>query len=145
MEWNIVFKKVKSSKALENYINEKIERECSKFSLNIIQATVVISQSGHDYVAACNIVGAHGLKLHVEGKASDTHAAIDNMVHKLDLSLKKSKDKQKGHKHGSKEALAASLEASAQNPQDGDWDMVPIDAEDLLTYEKKKKGKKKSA
>ncbi len=141
MEWSIVFKKVKPSKVLEKYVSEKVTRECQKFSLKVIQATVVLSQSGRDYKAACTVIGANSLRIHVEGKGVETHAAIDNMIHKLDLSLKKSKDKKTEHNHESKEILAG-MEQKSPEGQDMEWDEVPVDAEDLLTYEEKKKNKK---
>ena len=127
--------KVKASKAIEEYVHEKVNRECNKFALNFLKASVVISQSGHDYVAACTIVGAGSLKVHVEGKGSETHAAIDQMIHKLDLSLKKNKDKIKAHSHPSKEVLAEMQPELSEG--DADPDDVPVDAEDLLTYEEK--------
>lgn len=144
MEWQVVFKQVKASKATEEYVHEKVSRECNKFTLKIIKATVVISASGHDFVAACTVIGAHNLRIHVEGKGSETHGAIDQMVHKLDNSLKKNKDKFRSHSHDSKEVLAG-LEQEPASLDDIDSDDVPVDAEDLLSYEEKKKKKKQSA
>merc|ERR1712078_332109 len=115
-----MFKKIKPSKVLEDYISEKIKRECHKFSLNIIQATVVLSQSGNEYTASCNIVG-NVLKLHLEAKGSETHAAIDAMVHKLHLSLQKNKEKRRQHGQQSREVLAK-MKKNPADVYDMDWD-----------------------
>ena len=144
MEWKILFKKVKPSELLENYISEKITRECRKFSLDIIQVTVVLSQSGRDYTATCNLVGGQSLKLHMEGKGEETHAAIDNMVHKLNLSLKKNKDRFTEHKHTSRGGFSQ-LKQNPPESVDQDWDSVPMDADDVLALEKRKNSKKKLA
>lgn len=140
MELYINFKKVKISQTIKKYTREKIQRELEKFNTNIAQADVIISQEGFNYSVSCHMIGANSFSFHVEGVGSETHEAVDSVVQKIHSILKKKKDKITNHRRKIKK-LEKYKETPFLDIYNKDWDMIPIDAEDIIKYENTKNGK----
>ena len=134
MQCHFSFKHMESSQGLIDYAEKKIVRKIERYSTKPIEAHVVFSIEGAQHNAAVNVVGGDGFSFQVEAASPDMYASIDLLLDKLDAKLKKHKEKLKNHKnHRNLKSLSVEEEADKD-----DCDNVPVDAKDLLKFEKAK-------
>ena len=132
MECRFSFKHMKSSDSLIEYAEPKIRLKIEKLVSKPIEAHITFSVDGHTHLAHCNVVGGEGLHCQVEASSPDMYASLDLMLDKLEGQLKKQKEKLKNHKH------QHNVKDLPIKETEDDWEAVPVDAADLLKYEKAK-------
>ena len=134
MQIRFSFKHMETSDALISYAEEKIRNKIEKFSTKPIEAHVVFSVENLDQMAHCHERGGDGFSMEVQASCTDMYGSVDKLIDKLEAQLKKHKEKLKDHKHMAKLADLA-VESL---PDKSDPDEVPVDANDLVKFEKAK-------
>lgn len=130
MQFRFSFKHMETSEALQNYAEEKIKVEVEKFVTKPIEAHVTFSVDRHQHHVLCSLAGGDGFTVNVEHECDDMYASVDRMIDKMVTQLKKKKEKLKDHKHQKSQELFALPYA------DDDFDAIPIDAADIVKFEK---------
>lgn len=98
MKIHINFRKVKESEEIKSYAKDKILRELEKFRSKAEQVDVVITKEGQEYVVKCHMTGKSRYSFHVEGRGSETHEAVDQMIKKSHAVMSKKKGKLREHR-----------------------------------------------
>ena len=142
MECKIHFKNSKPSRLLKEYAESKILKTIEKYSTKPIEANLSIEKQGYEHLCHCHVIGGDGFNFQVESRSSERYGAVDLLLHKLEAQLKRKKEKLKKHHTKGKKPTFMSLAIDNENPNTVECDDLPIDAEDLLKYEK---GKSKQA
>jgi len=138
MQTSVTFKKLDSSDHLKAYVSEKLDR-FDKYLYNPAEANVVLSVEKFRHIAEIKIVGD---RLSIIGKeeTEDMYSAIDMVLDKLEKQIKKSKEKIRERRGGSKaKELGTTAEASALEPEDNPMELMvesieykPMDVEEAL-------------
>jgi putative sigma-54 modulation protein len=91
MQTSVTFKNIDSSDHLKSYVMEKLNR-LDKLLDNPAAATVVLSVEKFRHIAEISLSGD---RLNIVGKEEtvDMYSAIDMVLDKLEIQLKKSKQK----------------------------------------------------
>lgn len=135
MQCRFSFKHMKSSQALIDYATEKAEQKIEKYASKPIEAHITFSVEGRDHIAHCNVIGGDGFNIQVEAGCEDMYGTIDLLVDKLEIQLKRQKEKLKSHKH----QIGLHHLQLKEVTSDEDYETVPVDAKDLLKFEKARK------
>jgi putative sigma-54 modulation protein len=100
MQTSVTFKNLDPSEHLKAYVGEKLNR-FDKYLYNPAEANVVLSVEKFRHMAEINITGD---RLNINGKeeTDDMYSAIDMALDKLEIQIKKNKQKIRGHRSGSK-------------------------------------------
>jgi len=100
MQTSVTFKNLDPSEHLKAYVGEKLNR-FDKYLYNPAEANVVLSVEKFRHMAEINITGD---RLNIIGKeeTDDMYSAIDMALDKLEKQIKKSKEKIREHRTGSK-------------------------------------------
>jgi putative sigma-54 modulation protein len=100
MQTSVTFKNIDPSEHLKTYVGGKLDR-FDRFLDNPAEANVVLSVEKFRHIAEINIVGD---KLTIYGKeeTNDMYSAIDMVLDKLEKQIKKSKQKIRERRSGSK-------------------------------------------
>ena len=100
MHTSVTFKNIDPSDSLRAYVEEKLNR-FDRFLDSPAEANVVLSVEKFRHIAEINISGR---KLNIIGKeeTSDMYSAIDMVLDKIGKQLKKSKEKIRDRRGGSK-------------------------------------------
>ncbi len=106
MKFNITARHTTLTPALTDYARKKVEKT-QKFFDAIIWAQVVLSVEKLRHIAEI-VVHTPGETFRTEGVAGDLYAAIDIASHKLDLHLKKVKEKMKDYRNAKAMKIAVS-------------------------------------
>ncbi len=130
MQFQFSFKHMETSVALQNYAEDKIKEKVKKYVTKPIDAQVTFHVEKQSHRAHCSLRGGDGFSVEVDHVCEDMYGSIDQMIDKLDIQLKRQKEKLKNHKN--KKTVK---HLSVVNP---DADSA-IDAEDLLKYEQASK------
>ena len=96
MQLNIRAKHLELTPALSEYVHKKVEKAQRYFD-SIIWAQAVLTVEKHRHIAEI-IVHTPGNTFRTLGESLDLYSAIDIAVHKLDVHLSRSKEKQKNHR-----------------------------------------------
>lgn len=132
MQCRFSFKHMETSESLSNYANEKIISKIERFSTKPIEAHVTFEVEGHMHHTHVNVHGGDGFNFQVDATSPDMYASVDLVIDKLEAQLKRRKERLKKHKNNHNVKFMA-----PQEPLDKeDCDNVPVDAADLLKYEK---------
>jgi putative sigma-54 modulation protein len=126
MQFQFSFKHMETSKALQEYAQEKIQTQIEKFVTKPIEVQVTFSVDRHWQQAVCTLVGGDGFKVNVEHRCDDMYGSVDRIVDKLATQLKKKKDKLKQHK------FKNSLKTLPIVNEDDDEE---VDAQDIAKFE----------
>lgn len=136
MQFRFSFKHMETSQALQNYAKDKIKIEVEKFVSKPIEAHVTFSVDRHQHLVLCSLAGGDGFSVNVEHACEDMYGSVDHMIDKMVTQLKRKKEKLKDHKH----QRFAEPFASVANGDD--YDAMPIDAADIVKFEKVAKGRR---
>lgn len=136
MDCRFSFKQLKRSEVLIDFAQPKILAKIEKYSTKPIDAHVTFMKQGFNYEVRCTLHGGDGFNTQVDAVSSDLHNALDIMLDKLDVQLKKQKEKIKRHKYPEKSNIRHLRLVPTPAELMDDWDSVPIDAEDVIKYEK---------
>ena len=106
MNTSVRFKNLESSEALKSYVSEKLNRMDKYFS-GPAEANVVLSIEKFRHSAEINITGD---RLAINGKeeTEEMYAAIDMVLDKLEVQIKKSKQKSRDYRLKDKDDPLAS-------------------------------------
>lgn len=140
MIFRFTFKHMSTSNALRVYAEEKISAQIAKFVSKPIDAHLTFSIEHLDHRVHLSLVAGDGFSLQVEGNHEDMYGAIDLMIDKLEVQLKRHKEKLKGHKYPSIKAVPALATEDASAAEASDLGAVrmdedAVDAAELLAYE----------
>jgi ribosomal subunit interface protein len=125
---------MKPLEILKEYSEKKILQKIGRYVTKPRDAHITFFQEGHLYTVHCKLQGGDGFSCQVESKSEDKFSAIDQLVGKLEVQIKRHKEKIKSHrdqKTGQKFSRSQN-----QNQKPNNCDEVPIEAEDLIKYEK---------
>lgn len=134
MQCRFSFKHMKTSEALINYAETKITQKIEKYSTKPIEAHVTFSVEGHEHKAHCGVTGGDGFNFQVDSASADMYGSVDLLLSKLETQLKKQKEKLKQHKRPKTLKQLELVEYVAKD----DCDNIPIDADDLIKFERAK-------
>ena len=100
MQTSVTFKNLDPSDTLKSYVTDKLNR-FDRLLDNPAEANVVLSVEKFRHIAEINIAGD---RLTINGKEEtvDMYSAIDNVMDKLEKQIKKSKQKIRERRTGSK-------------------------------------------
>jgi len=100
MQTSVTFKNLDSSETLKSYVTDKLNR-FDRLLDNPAEANVVLSVEKFRHIAEINIAGD---RLNINGKEEtiDMYSAIDMVLDKLEKQIKKSKQKIRERRPGSK-------------------------------------------
>jgi putative sigma-54 modulation protein len=129
------FKHMKSSSALSTYATDKIFGRIEKLATKPIESHITFIVEGGDHKAHCSVKGGDGFNFEVEAISSDMYSSVDLLSDKLYAQLVKQKEKLKNHKNG---ITLKNLKVETVPALD-DCDSVPVDAKDMLKFEKARK------
>jgi len=106
MNTSVRFKKLESSDALRSYVSEKLNR-LDKYFNGPTEASVVLSIEKFRHSAEINITGD---RMAINGKeeTEEMYAAIDMVLDKLEVQIKKNKQKSREHRTKAKASAVAS-------------------------------------
>lgn len=95
-DFDVTFKRVESSEALRDYAEKRTEklRKLVTYSLKI---HVVLSLENKTDQCAELVVHAEHKELVASAKAKDLYESIDLAAHKMEMQLKKERERKKGH------------------------------------------------
>jgi putative sigma-54 modulation protein len=129
MQFQFSFKHMEVSEPLKKHATEKLSTEIQKFVSKPVDCHLTFSVDKHNHTAHCSFNGGDGFTFQVEHTCSDMYGSIDHMVDKLEVQLRRQKEKIKDHKRP-RFGKRGSFES-----RDRDFDNAEIDAEDILKYE----------
>lgn len=129
MQFQFSFKQMQSSEALTKLSQAKLTAEIEKFVTKPVDCHVTFSADKHKHTAHCSFNGGDGFTFHVEHTCDDMYSSIDQMVDKLEVQLRRHKEKLKDHKN------RLGLKKDLMNTKNRDYEAAEIDAADILKYE----------
>ena len=130
MQFRVSFKHMKSSPALSEYAEHKIVQTVKKYSTKPIETHVTFSVEGREHIVHCNVSGGDGFSfkwMPVVKTCTDRLILLD----KLDVQLRRQKERVK-HKNSNVRSLRLVKPASSKY----DCDSIPVDASDVIKYDK---------
>lgn len=118
MQVTVTFRHMESSEALKSYAVEKTER-LSKYLVEPIEVHWVLSVEKIRHIADATVT-ANGITIKGQGDTQDMYSSIDTAIDKLEMQVRKHKEKVKDHKNHNGESIryAAAAEAmSGERPR----------------------------
>ena len=131
MQLRFSFKHMKSSNAVRELAEKKILSKVERYSTKPIEVAVTFSVEKHQHTINCVVKGGDGFNFQVSATSEDMYGSVDLMADKLEIQLRRQKEKVKKHK--SKDNLRHLPHVTPKSKDD--CDHVPVDAGDLLKYE----------
>ncbi|MEW5910678.1 MAG: ribosome-associated translation inhibitor RaiA [Thermodesulfobacteriota bacterium] len=140
MQTSVTFKNIDSSDHLKSYVTEKLNR-LDKLLDNPAEATVVLSVEKFRHIAEITLSGD---RLNINGKeeTGDMYSAIDMVLDKLEIQIKKSKEKirdRKGKLKDKNQRLETEPPGSLSEKEEGETqirvqtiDYKPMDIEEAV-------------
>jgi putative sigma-54 modulation protein len=98
MHINITARHIELTKSLADYVNLKVEK-AEKYLSTLVWAQVILSVEKYRHVAEVVVHGAQ-TTFRAKEESLDLYAAIDLALDKLEIQLKKFKEKMKAHRNG---------------------------------------------
>jgi putative sigma-54 modulation protein len=139
MQSRFTFKHMETSSSLIDYAKDKLVSKIEKFSTKPIEVHITFSVEAHSqHHTHVNIHGGDGFHFQIDGTSIDMYASIDLVVDKMEAQLKKRKEKLKSHKTTSHIKVLPPMEEDGDAFDKEDCDSVPVNAKDLIKYEKAK-------
>ncbi len=116
MQTSVTFKNLDPSEPLKAYVTEKLDR-FDRLLDNPAEASVVLSVEKFRHIAEISITGD---RLNINGREeiNDMYSAIDMALDKLETQLKKSKQKIRERRVGSKQSIKDITETEMEGPGD---------------------------
>lgn len=116
MQISVTFKNIDPSENLKSHIKSKLDRY-DKYLDNPAEANVVLSVEKFRHIAEINLTGDR-LKINCKEETNDMYSAIDMVMDKLEIQIKRNKEKTRGHRGGSKTKVAEMLAEKVQTADD---------------------------
>ena len=106
MQISVMFKNIESSDSVKIHIHEKFDKLDRMLDYSA-EAHIVLSVEKLRHIADVNLI-CDKIKIHArEESEKNLYAAIDTLVDKVRLQIKKLKEKQRRHLAGDKESIKA--------------------------------------
>lgn len=135
MQISFSFKRMDTSPALRDYAHAKILEKLNKYATKQLTANVFFSIDHREHHTHITVSGGDGFNFVVTAQSPDMYATVDQTIDKLDIQLKRQKERIKNHKK-----VSNIRDLPIKHQWDKlDADSVPIDAEDLIKYEHARK------
>lgn len=137
MQTSVTFKNIDSSNHLKNYVREKLGR-FDRLLDNPAEANVVLQVEKFRHIAEINIVGD---RMTINGKeeTEDMYSAIDSVLDKLEIQIKKTKQKTRDRRgakaHGKERMLQDAMgleEPSDKQVRIKHIDYKPMDVDEAV-------------
>ena len=124
MQTSVTFKNLDPSEPLKSYVTEKLDR-FDRLLDNPAEASVVLSVEKFRHIAEISITGD---RLNINGREeiNDMYSAIDMALDKLEKQIKKSKQKIRERRAGSKQSIKDIRESEMEVPGDESSPQVMI-------------------
>jgi ribosomal subunit interface protein len=97
MRFQVFFKHMDASQAVQDYAAGKLRERFAKYSLPIGEVHLTFSIENIDAAASCYFV-ADGHPVHLIEVADSMNAAVDGLVDRVDMSLRRLKEKRCSHR-----------------------------------------------
>lgn len=136
MQFQFSFKHMDSSDALRKYSEEKIREKVAKFVSKPIEALTTFSVDRHNHKVTCHLVAGDNFRTQVEATSDDMYNSVDRMIDKLEVQLKKQKEKLKDHKKSPKISDLSPEPLMVESEMDPDD--VAVDAGDVIKLEQRR-------
>ncbi len=112
MQISVTFRQIEPSDALKNYVTDRLSK-FKRFLEGPVEAHVVLGLEKFRHLADVTI-DSNGRIIKGKEENTDMYAAIDLVMDKIDMQLKKFRDKQRGAKGDRSARTAALVEAEAE-------------------------------
>ena len=141
MQFRFSFKQMDPSEALRAYAEDKIRDKISKYATKPIEAHVTFKVAKHEHIAHCSVSGGDGFNVQVEHVCEDMYGSVDRLIDKLEVQLKRHKERLKGHKGRSGHRDYPTDMGPQDDGRSGNLDVAVVDAEDIIKYEQVKRAR----
>ena len=111
MQISVTFRHLDSSEALKNYVSDRLNK-FKRYLDGPVEAHVVLSMEKFRHLADVTIDN-NGRIIKGKEENADMYAAIDLVMDKIDMQLKKFRDKLRGVKGDRSRSAATAVEAAA--------------------------------
>lgn len=112
MQISVTFRQLEPSDALKNYVTDRLSK-FKRYLEGPVEAHVVLGLEKFRHLADVTI-DSNGRIIKGKEENTDMYAAIDLVMDKIDMQLKKFRDKQRGAKGDRSARTAAVVEAEAE-------------------------------
>lgn len=112
MQISVTFRQIEPSDALKNYVTDRLSK-FKRYLEGPVEAHVVLGLEKFRHLADVTI-DSNGRIIKGKEENSDMYAAIDLVMDKIDMQLKKFRDKQRGVKGDRSARTAAVVEAETE-------------------------------
>jgi ribosomal subunit interface protein len=97
MRYQISGKQIDIGEALQTHVQTELDAAIQKYTDRPIDALVVFSKSGHEYVCEATVHLSSGLTAAAKAHATEIYAAFDGCCEKMDKQLRRYKRRMKDH------------------------------------------------
>ena len=132
MEIQVHGKHLDLGEALSQHVEDNLKAGVDKYSENPIDAQVIFSKDGHEFICDMTVHLSTGLKTKARGKATEIYGCADDAIERMEKQLRRYKRRLKNHHNERKtpiEAFAEKsyvIEASADDSDESNADFQPI-------------------
>ncbi len=112
MQISVTFRQIEPTDALKNYVTDRLSK-FKRYLEGPVEAHVVLGLEKFRHLADVTI-DSNGRIIKGKEENTDMYAAIDLVMDKIDMQLKKFRDKQRGAKGDRSARTAAVVEAEAE-------------------------------
>jgi putative sigma-54 modulation protein len=123
-----------SSDSLSAFATKKILEKIDRFSTKPIEAHMTFSVNNHEHHAQLAVKGGDGFNFQVEAVSQGMYGSIDLLVDKLEVQLRKKKERLKKHKYKNNIRHLGFKD-------DVNVDSDAVDAEDVIKFEQARQRK----
>jgi putative sigma-54 modulation protein len=131
----VTFKHIDSSDAIKQYAESKFLK-LEKYLSNIIEAHITLSMErvDHKELGTAQIkLTAKNLNVNAEEKSSDIYSAIDLLLEKVEVQIKKHKEKMRRKGHTEEGAAVPETEEEISNLEiKDDYERQPLDIKEAI-------------
>lgn len=138
MRFQFSYKNMTSSDSLKHYTETKVKEKVEMYVTKAIEVHVTFEVNKRNHWLHCALEGGDGFNMQVEHTTEDMYKSVDGLVDKLEVQLKRHKEKVKQHKGNH------NVRAIGKKPGHGRWESTKeesIDAGDIIKFEEARKRK----
>ena len=117
MQTSVTFKNLEPSEPLKSYVKNKLDK-MDKLLDNPAEANVVLSVEKIHHITEIKVTGDR-LNINCKEKTGDMYSSIDKALDKLEKQIKKSKQKIRKHRLGSRVEAREMKETFTEIPDEG--------------------------
>ena len=125
MQTSVTFKNLDPSEHLKAYAQDKLKR-LDKYLHNPAVAGVVLTVEKHRHIAEVNIQ-ADRLNINGREETTDMYSAIDMVLDKLEIQVKKGKQKERERRGESAKAMLAEAAMAVEEDLAAKVEVIPIE------------------